>query len=127
MYDLGAGGLLVAWGPFSGVPPDGYNVYANGNLVESVTVPYAIIGGLAEASYSASAVAATPNNSSRPQNMPPHGVVTNPGTYDISVVGTVSGAEVSPSVHRAVTMQPTSIMLTTPMKRLWPFPNTGLD
>ena len=83
--------------------------------------------GLITASYNAGALAAASGNSVRPQNMPPTGVVTPSGTYTFNVVAVSGGAEVTSSQFRSVTAGPASIMLRTPMKRLWPFPNTGLD
>jgi hypothetical protein len=87
----------------------------------------ATVSGLTTASYNAGAVAAPSGNSARPQNMPPKGVVTPSGTYQFNVVAVAGGVEVCTSHFRKITPGPTSLMLKTPMKRLWPFPNTGLD
>jgi hypothetical protein len=122
------GTMTLTWPAFAGtVTPDSYNVYVNGVLNQNVTVRKAVVAGLAGSSYSSSAVAATPNNSARPQNMPPKGVVTDSTTYDFKVVAVKAGVEVAATHDRFVTVSPTSIMLTTPMKRIFPFPNTGLD
>jgi hypothetical protein len=83
--------------------------------------------GLTTASYNAGTVAAASGNSARPQNMPPTGVGTPSSTYTINVVAVSAGVEVCTSHFRKVTPGPASIQLRTPMKRLWPFPNTGLD
>jgi hypothetical protein len=129
VFDDENGSLTVYWPAFPGVAPASYNVYVNGVLNQNVVAPLrqAIITGLQKTTYSSSAVAATPANGPRPQNMPPNGVVTPSGTYDIKVVAVVGGIEVAASMDKTVTVNPASIMLTTPMKRLWPFPNTGLD
>lgn len=122
------GSMALAWPAFAGtVVPDSYNVYVNGALNQNVTTRTAVVTGLAPASYSSGSVAATPNNSARPQNMPPNGVVTPPGKYDFKVVAVKTGVELAGSVDRVVTVSPTSIMLVTPMRRIFPFPNTGLD
>jgi hypothetical protein len=85
------------------------------------------VAGLVQCSYNPSSVAAPSNNSARPQNMPPTGVVTPSRTYKFNVVAVASGAEIATSHFRKVTVGPDSIMLKTTMKRLWPFPNSGLD
>lgn len=87
----------------------------------------ATVTGLTTASYNAASVAAPSGNSLRPQNMPPKGVVTPSGTYVFNVVAVSGGVEKCASAFRKVTAGPNSIALVTPMKRLWPFPNSGLD
>jgi hypothetical protein len=109
-YDYGNGKILVAWGPFGGGPPDSYNVYVNGVLNQNTTVMEALIPGLIPASY---------NSATQ--------VVTPPTTYVITVRAVSGGVEASTSDPLTITVQPTSVMLTTPMKRIFPFPNTGLD
>lgn len=142
-YDLLNGSIQLAWPPFGGDTPDSYNVYVNGVLnqnviagfvfgvgafgVNSFGVAATVISGLTQCSYSPGAIAAPSGNSLRPQNMPPNGVVTPPGTYVFKVVAVKGGVEVAASEDKRVTVGPSSIMLLTPMKRLWPFPNTGLD
>lgn len=122
------GSVTLTWPAFGGtIVPDSYNVYVNGALNQNVAVRTARVTGLTGSSYASSAVAPTPNNSARPQNMPPNGVVTDSPTYDFKVVAVKTGVEVAATIDRAVTLSPTSIMLTTPMKRIFPFPNTGLD
>lgn len=86
----------------------------------------AIVSGLTPESYSPGTIAAASGNSARPQNMPPTGAVTPSGTYQIKVVSVKAGVE-GAFAERTFTVSPTSIMLLSPMKRLWPFPNTGLD
>jgi hypothetical protein len=129
IYDETEGTLLVTWPPFPGFAPSSYNIYVNGVLNQNVLAParQATISGLISTSYSSGAVAPTPPNGPRPQNMPPNGVVTPSQNYDIKVVALIGSVEVAASMDLTVTPSPTSIMLTTPMKRLWPFPNTGLD
>lgn len=125
LYDAGGGELLVTWGTFIGATA--YNVYLNGTLAASIAAPslQATISGLTEASYSAGAVAPTPNNSARPQNMPPNGVETLSGTYQVSVTAVVSGVEKAVTRTKTATLAPNNIMLTTPMRRPFPFPSTG--
>jgi hypothetical protein len=53
-------------------------------------------------------------------------VVTPSLKYAVKIVAVKGGQEVG-NVRRDVTPGPTSVMLETSMKRLWPFPNTGLD
>lgn len=128
-YDNLNGSINLAWPPFGGIAPDSYNVYLNGVLNQNVAIRQATVAGLTTASYSSSAIAPTPANGPRPQNMPPNGVVTPSGTYVFQIKAVKTGVEVAASDAKTLTIGPssTSIMLTTPMKRLWPFPNTGLD
>jgi hypothetical protein len=141
IYDFLNGSLLVAWGAFAPTPPTSYNVYVavvpqavqpTSGLLESgaatvaaATVPttplvYTLnqtvsglqctVSGLQHASYNASTQVVTPSL-----------------TYSIKIVPVIAGAEVGQILQRTVTPQPSSVELLTPMKRLWPFPNTGLD
>jgi hypothetical protein len=126
-YDNGNGSVQLAWLPFTTVVPDSYNVYVNGVLNQNIATRRATVTGLTTASYAAGAIAPTPNNSTRPQNMPPNGVVTPSGTYAFHVTAVKTGVEIGASLDVVVTAQPNSIMLKTPMKRIFPFPNTGLD
>lgn len=126
-YDNLNGSVTLAWPAFGGVAPDSYNVYVNGVLNQNVAIQRATVAGLTPASYSSSAVAAPSGNGPRPQNMPPNGVVTPSGTYVFQVKAVKTGVEVATSDSKTVTVSPPSIPLVTPMKRLWPFPNTGLD
>jgi hypothetical protein len=126
-YDQGNGSVLLSWPPFPGVVPDSYNVYVNGVLNQNVATRIAAVSGLTTTSYSAGAVAAPVPNGQRPQNMPPNGVVTPSSSYDFKIVAVKAGVEVAASLDLTIQVQPQSIMLKTPMKRLWPFPNTGLD
>jgi hypothetical protein len=127
VQDNGGGSVYVAWPAFVGITPASYNVYVNGVLNQNVVAPTrsATISGLQDATYSQSAVAPTPNNSARPQSMPPVGVVTDALTYTLQITAVVAGVEVAQSVPKKVTVQPNSVMLTTPMKRNIPFPLTG--
>jgi hypothetical protein len=113
-YDMGNGTIVVTWGPFGGGPPDSYNVYVNGVLNQNVSPAgnrQAYITGLKQTSYS--------------PGPPPLDVP--PTTYTITVNAVSAGVDASPSQPFSITVQPTSIQLTTPMKRLWPFPNSTLD
>lgn len=127
IYDGLNGTIKIAWGQFTPTPQS-VNIYVNGILNQ--TVPFsalqATVTGLTHASYSPSAVAAPSGNGPRPQNMPPNGVVTPSQTYLVSVVAVSNGLERG-QIERLVTVSPTSVMLVTPMKRLWPFPSSGLD
>lgn len=126
-YDAQNGSVKLAWPPFPGTAPSSYNVYVNGVLNQNVATRQATVTGLTQASYSAAAIAAPSGNSARPQNMPRAGVVTPSSSYTFKVVAVVAGVEVAMSIEKTVTVAPASLMLKTPMKRLWPFPNTGLD
>jgi hypothetical protein len=126
-YDNLNGSVLLSWKRFTTVLPDSYNVYVNGALNQNVTTLSATVTGLTQTTYSPSAVAASTGNSLRPQNMPPNGVVTGPFTYDFRVAAVKTGVEIAAAPDLSVTESPTSIMLRTPMKRVFPFPNTGLD
>ena len=140
IYDFLNGSILVAWGRFT---PDtqSYNIYVavvpeaaqpvTSGLLESgaavvasqaipttplnyvfnqnVTGLLATVSGLQHASYNAGTQTVTPSL-----------------TYSIKVVAVINNLERG-EIDRLVTPAPTSVMLTTPMKRLWPFPNTGLD
>lgn len=122
------GSMSLFWAAFAGTQvPDSYNVYLNGVLNQNVAARTALVSGLTPTSYASGPSVATPNNSARPQNMPPNGVVTPSGTYRFKVVASLAGVELAASLDRVVTVSPTSIMLVTPMRRIFPFPNTGLD
>lgn len=110
VYDGLDGSLVLAWGAFKYQVVDSYNVYVNGVLNQNVIGLLARITGLTIASYNPSTQVLTPSSS-----------------YDLKVVGVINGLEVAGTMDVTVTPGPASIMLTTPMKRLWPFPNTGLD
>ena len=125
-YDNLNGSVLLSWPAFGGVAPDSYNVYVNGVLNQNVAVQKATVAGLTPASYSPGSVASASGNSVRPQNMPPSGVATPSGTYVFQIKAVKAGVEVATSDSKTVTVSPSSIMLKTPMKQLWPFPNTGL-
>ncbi len=125
VYDQGNGSVQLEWTAYPAA--SSYNVYVNGVLNQNVSGLLATVSGLAQESYSASAIASPSGNSTRPQNMPPNGVVTPSGTYVFNVIALVSGVERGSAGSKTITLSPTSIMLATPMKRLWPFPNAGLD
>jgi hypothetical protein len=127
IQDNGGGSITLNWPTFPLITPSGYNVYVNGVPNQNVTARTATITGLQAASYSSSVVAPNGDGSDRPQNLPPTGFVTDALTYDIKIVAVVAGVEVAASMDRSVTVQPNSLMLTTPMKRIFPFPNTGLN
>lgn len=126
-YDQGNGSVNLAWTAFAGITPASYNVYVNGVLNQNVAIKLATVTGLTFTTYNPSAISAATGNSLRPQNMPPVGQVIPSLTYIFRVAVVVGGVEVGLSGSATVTAAPTSIMLRTPMKRLWPFPNTGLD
>lgn len=107
-YDNQNGSISLAWAPFGGVAPDSYNVYLSGVLNQNVTTLQATVSGLQVESYNGATFTAS-------------------GTYDFKVVGVKAGVEVAATQDRTVTVSPTSIMLTTPMKRPFPFPATGMD
>lgn len=108
VYDNGNGSARLAWGAFGGPVPDSYNVYLNGVLNQNVAIRSATIAGLAGASYNGA-------------------TVTPATTYTVKVAAVKAGVETAASLDRKFTAQPTSIMLKTPMKRIFPFPNTGLN
>lgn len=108
VYDNGNGSVQLAWFAFSPIAPDSYNVYVNGVLNQNVAIQRATVTGLHGASYNGATI-------------PP------PGTYDFKVVAVKTGVEIAASLDKIITVQPTSVMLTTPMRRPFPFPNTGLD
>ncbi len=109
VYDYENGSVLLGWSQFPAAVPDSYNVYVNGVLNQNVVGLQATVSGLKQASYS------------------PATGITPASTYDFKVVAVKAGVEIGATLDTTVTVQPTSIMLKTPMKRLWPFPNTGLD
>jgi hypothetical protein len=125
IYDYLNGSILVAWGAFT-PPPQSYNIYVNGVFYANTTHIQIVISGLTIASYNPAGTVTNPGNSTRPQNMPPNGIVSLSKTYNIKVVAVSLGLERG-EIDRNVTPGPTSQMLLTSMKRLWPFPNTGLD
>jgi hypothetical protein len=107
VYDDLNGSLNLAWGGVIGASV--YNIYVDGVLNQTVAGLLATISGLTKEAYN-----------------PGTGVVTSSGTYNLKVVAVVGGLE-AVALHRKVTVNPASISLVTPMKRLWPFPNSGLD
>lgn len=125
IYDNLNGSFALEWGTFPGITPASYNVYQNGVEVQSVTIRSATVSGLTQTTYSNSTIAASSGNSLRPQNMPPVGTVTPANTYAFYVTAVVGGIEVARTPAVTVTPNPFSIMLTTPMKRPFPYPNTG--
>lgn len=110
IYDGLNGTIKLAWGQFTPTPQS-MNIYVNGVLNQSVpfSALQATITGLVIASYNPSTQIVTPSQ-----------------TYHISVVAVINGLERG-QIDKTITVSPTSVMLVTPMKRLWPFPNTGLD
>ncbi len=102
------GSMSLYWPPFTGISPASYNVYLNRVLNQNVAVRTAVVTGLQQASYNGT-------------------TITAPGTYDFKVIAVVGGIEVAQSTDRIVTVSPTTIMLTTPMRRPFPFPATGMD
>ena len=120
------GSVNLAWVAFTIVVPDSYNVYLNGVLNQNVVGHLATVSGLAKESYANNVAVAPSGNSVRPQNMPPVGQVTASGTYTFAITAVKTGVEIA-VISSTITLSPTSVMLVTPMKRLWPFPNSGLD
>lgn len=97
-YDFKNGSMLLAWVPTYPNLVTVYHVYVNGVLNQTVTSPLATVVGLKANT-----------------------------TYDFKVVSVGGGVEQSATLDLLITTQPTSVMITTPMKRLWPFPNSTLD
>lgn len=148
VYDKGNGSIVVAWPAFPGITPDSFNVYVNDilnqNVLASSLGPFAFgvsafgmagfggslvgratITGLQTASYNAATVPPAGDGSHRPESLPPVGKITDALTYRIKVVAVVGGIEVAASLDALVTVQPTSVMLVTPMPRgRFPFPST---
>lgn len=127
LYDKGNGSVLVAWPPFTGINPASYNVYVNGVLNQNVVAPamQATVAGLLGASYASSAIPPAGDGSHRPESLPPVGLITDAQTVRIRFAAVVGGNEVAVSNERAITVQPTTRTLTTPMPRgRFAFPNT---
>lgn len=108
IYDRGNGTVDLAWPEFPGVVPDSYNVYLNGVLNQNVATRRATVTGLQGASYNGAAI-------------------TPPGNYTVKIVAVKTGAEIGASLERLFTAGPSSVQLVTPMRRPFPFPNTGLN
>lgn len=106
VYDNLNGTALVTWGLFPGTAPDSYNVYVNGVLNVNVATKQALVTGLHAASYNGSSI-------------------TPPGQYTIRVAAVKAGVEQAVSAERLFTAAPTTVTLKTPMRRPFPFPNTG--
>lgn len=123
------GSVNLAWGPAPALNVASWNVYLDGVLYTNVAClgpafgGTATITGLQQTTYSAGAVAAASGNSSRPQNMPPNGVVTPAPSHTVYVTAVVGGIEVARTNAKTFAPGPSSIMLTTPMKRPFPFPS----
>lgn len=108
VYDNGNGSMQLAWAQLTTPAPDSYNVYLNNVLNQNVASLRATVTGLHGASYNGA-------------------TITAPGTYQFRVVPVKTGVEVGGSAERTITAQPTSVMLTTRMRRPFPFPNTGIE
>lgn len=106
-YDNLNGSVQLAWAPkFGPFVPDSWNVYVNGVFNQNVVTPRVTVSGLVHASYNGATV--TPSQK-----------------YDFRIVAVKAGVEIAPATDVVVTAGPTSVMLTTPMKRPFPFPNTA--
>jgi hypothetical protein len=106
-YNATNGTVLVEWGAFGGPSHvDSYNVYLNGVLNQNVTVPMAVISGLIFSSYNGFVVTPAPR-------------------YYINIVSVSGGQETATSGFHPINASPTSTTLVTPMKRVFPFPNSG--
>lgn len=106
VYDNGNGSLSLAWSSFAQQPVDSYNVYLNGVLQFNTRLQTATLSGLVTASYV-------------------NGVLRPSQTYSIRIVAVFNSVEIAATETVQVTPGPTSIMLTTPMRRPFPFPNVG--
>jgi hypothetical protein len=109
IYDLGDGGIQLAW-QANASSASSFNVYVNDVLNQNVTSASAVVTGLQPAAYNSAT-----------------GALTAAKTYNIRIVSVIAGVESGPALTAAVTVSPTSVQLTTSMKRLFPFPNTGLN
>lgn len=135
VYDYLDGAILLAWGAFP--LATSYNIYQrtvtftpsyqpppsafsqSAQAVKASFGPWtlsavtflgplnAMVSGLTIASYNTTTQVITPSI-----------------TYDLKVAAVVNGVERG-QVSKRVTPGPESDMLRTPMKRLWPFPQTG--
>jgi hypothetical protein len=102
VYDNQNGSMKLSWGAPSDFAAQSYNVYVNGVLNQNVATLNATVTGLTKASY--------------------NGTTETPsGTYTFNVTA-VSGGVEKRTISKKVTVSPTNIMLTTPMRRPWPFP-----
>lgn len=136
IYDYMDGAVLLAWGMF--VPAaQSFNIYQRSVTFRPVEQPPANAFGVSAGPYIAtpgpwaqiSPVFLNALNcvvSGLQIATYSSGIITPAMTYDFKVVAVISGVERG-SIHKRVTPGPQSVVLTTPMKRLWPFPNTGLD
>ena len=137
-YDYMDGKVLLAWPELTLPAAQSYNVYVNGVLFASInkiaghayvlnlnaegltetlvsatstaTGWQAIVTGLTQASY---------NSGTQ--------VITPPGVYKFKVVAVFAGIEQVASTEVTMSPSPTTVALVTPMKRLWPFGNSGLS
>lgn len=119
-YDYLNGSLLLAWSELIKPAAASYNIYQRvstssswalvGSVPASATGGFQFkVSGLQIARYNSATQAMTPSL-----------------TYEFKVVAVGNQGECASS-SITVTPGPQSVMLVTPMKRLWPFPNTGLD
>lgn len=114
IYDYLNGSVLLAWGQFTPIPQS-YNIYVSvaGSHIDTLYATtnglQQVVKGLTIASYNPSTQVLTPSTS-----------------YHFKVVAVTNGLERG-EIGKTMTPSPTSVMLLTAMKRLWPFPNTGLD
>jgi hypothetical protein len=107
VYDNLNGSLSLAWGAYV-VGVSSWNVYLDDVLNQNVPQRTATIVGLTIANYVAS-------------------TRTVPTLHKIRIAPVIAGVESGPALERIVTPSPTSVQLTTQMKRVFPFPNTGLN
>jgi hypothetical protein len=143
IYDNMDGSLKLAWGAFTPLA-DSYNVYVDGVLNQNVDgQPIPLFIDLEKSSGELQLADGTfyqmENGTSTPGIMctvkglqiatydVETQVITPAHTYDIKIVGVLNGVESGVSLDLPVTPGPTSVQLTTQMKRLYPFPNSGIE
>jgi hypothetical protein len=141
VYDKLNGSVLLAWGEMLLPAADSYNVYVNGVLVANVSAltfeyrlengggDYQLEDGLGD--YVLDTIDnnfdTTVSNLTQASYNPASQVITPSGVYTFNVCAVDAGTEIVSSRFFKMSPSPTSVMLVTPMKRIFPFPNTGLN
>lgn len=110
IYDELNGSIDLAWSALGSKIADSYNVYVDGVFNQNVVGLRCTITGLQKASYDIATQTITPSLN-----------------YTIRVVAVIAGVEAVASLDKGVTPNPSSVMLVTPMKRVYPYPDSGLE
>lgn len=118
-YDYLNGSVLLAWAQLVKPSATSYNIYQQVYPSGAWVLIGAVPGTGPDYQFIANGLQITSYN-------PASQIITPSLTYQFKVVAVANGAECAETAI-IVTPGPTSVALVTPMKRLWPFPSSGLS